>query len=246
MKKHVFLALSFCTAMGIQAQIEPLKTGENTADININDAFSYIGNFFNQTENNSLYFSGASLVYRKITAPNRAIRYSVFANLERNKSYYPYTTNPYNRTTTNSYINFAVGKEYFKHVGKKNAWRPYAGWQWGIGFSQYTTTYDYDSKPEIAGTRVYKNSDGLEAFTGFDGFLGVNYFLNNQIYLGLEVIASSQIGYNFGSTTETEVFVTTNSGTLYQLPNEVAEGQGGLIWDLSNYYAAQFRLGIRF
>jgi hypothetical protein len=246
MSRILFLGFSLLTFVSLNAQIKPFAAGDKNVAININPVFSYVGNIFNNSENNDLFLSSFGFIYRKGLENNRARRFSANLDLSRNITYIK-ASDPYSITTEQYAFNVALGKEYYITRGKKNRWRPYGGFAGLVGLSSSKTSYDYDnSLPEFTGERLIESNNGVNPFLGISGFLGTDYYFSNEFFIGIELIASATIGYQSDSKTTTEIYTTDATGNIVLKTTETQSGGEGFEWRIISSNPIIFRAGLRF
>jgi hypothetical protein len=246
MKQNFFLGIIILGFSNLNGQITPLEKGDHTLAINVNPIFSYLGNMFNNSEFNDLYLTGSGLTYRKITSENRAFRLSLSVNGRSSSSFINNNNYPYTITNQNFSFSIGLGKEYFKTTGTNNKWRPYGGWRFNIGSGFNSRNYEYDVYPDFEQSRLIERSDGLNLFTGLSGFVGIEYFLTNQLFIGLEVIATGVVSFQPATKETYEFFTYNSSGDVVLSSKSTVEGAEGIEWSIDSSQPIIFRVGYRF
>ena len=245
-KYTLILALSVVTFLSANAQIKPFSTGDQSIAINVNPIFDFVGNMFNNSESNNFWLNGAGVVYRKAIKDNRAIRLTL--TTYGNKTIQLFSSNdPFNYVYQNFSFYGSYGKEYFTIQGKQAKWRPYAGWSLILNVTTSKRDYDYLEDPEFVSERIISKNHGTTINTGLGGFLGVNYFFSDQLFIGVEIMANALVGYRFEEFETVENYTYDWNGQVALVTKgKVNQGGSGFIWSFDTANPILLRAGIRF
>jgi hypothetical protein len=184
--------------------------GNYKRDVGFNTVFILQGVF----NSNSTPFS---LMYKKYTSDNRALRFGTSININLNRD------NPSNNSTSNysktSYasISAAFGKEFQKLITTK--------WTWYYGGDLIPSFYSDEYLNYQNGNKYSENktkSYGLSVRP----FLGIRFALNPRLYLSAE--ANLSLGYTKGKVFQKyfdpENIVIDNDNTNYSVTASPASG----------------------
>jgi hypothetical protein len=217
------------------AQEKSWHKGDHSFAINMNPIFPYVGNLFSNTGTNDLYLTSAGLIFRKQYAENRAIRFSTNIEIDQ---YTRYNTvyEPYMRSKFSSDVSFLVGERQ---------WRFYGGWQAGLGLSNLTETFEYQSPPSNASQRItHISNDALSLY--FGGFFGAEYLITNYIFLGVEVNLTAYARFTGEAETEYDNYAYDTSGNLAITGTVTETTPKHFNYAISSTNPVIFRAGIRF
>jgi len=180
---YLILVASFCVATIAKAQTDPEKKSYKN-DIGFNTVFILQGVFnSNQTP--------FSLMYKKYTSENSAIRFGASINANWNKARVNDTlySNTINNTTSFANVSLAIGKEFQRPINTK--------WIWYFGGDLVPSFWTNKNVNYQSGIKSYEysyKSYGLSARP----FLGIRFAINDRLYLSAE--ANVSLGYNRNST----------------------------------------------
>lgn len=236
----MFLGAFLCFIFKAHAQYQPIGTGQKTVAVSVNPIFPYIGNFFNATENNDLIISGGSIIYRNFSSGTRAFTAEGFVTARtRNSSINTYTTMALKEIDAS----IALGKEYRK---QNNKWSFYAGWAIPLRVSDANREYNYSTEiVRLGESRTLENKDGLSLGSGLHGSLGVEYYMNDVLFVGAELRGAFGLGYRFEGKNVTERMQLDQQGNLESITTtQVLEN--GFYANISTIAPVVFRMGVRF
>lgn len=224
MKKLLILAaFIFAVSMSVDAQNELLKSkkgvpilpqqGDYAIGINAQPVFSYFGNMFNATANNSIGFnflnSTNAIFLKYMKAPDMAYRAYIrvgqtsltqvaFVFDDADPDMEDQVEDKFTNLSTN--VAFGLGCEKRRGIGRLQGYYGVEGMVMLTGSSQnYTYGNAYDSVNTMPtttdwnngnilpdGSRVLKNKDGMMIGLGVRAFVGVEYFILPKLSVGGE------------------------------------------------------------
>jgi hypothetical protein len=185
MKTKLFVTSLFVScALCSFAQAQENETKNFKQDIGFNTTF-LLGGIFNSSS------TPFSIMYKKYSSENKALRFGVSAVLDRKDFTDKAATSNYNNSDQYDF-SLSIGKEFQKNITDKWIW--YSGGDIVPSFSYHAT--DYFSG--VTKTYAYKTTYiGL----ALRPFLGIRYNINSRLYLSAE--ASLQAKYSYGKEYET-------------------------------------------
>lgn len=253
MKKLIFIqALAFLLLGSISAQeneekgkSKELKLEAGTFAFGM-DAIPYIeflGNMFNNTDNNSLNIGTQNLYFKYLLSSESALRLNFSINNYTNndiryvaddamRNADPLSTAQVTDTRTRISRDMSIMLGYQRYIGK-NKLKGYYGGQ--LGLSNYSSAYDYVYGNPTSGVNQVPSSSNFSgnlvdngrvlnitnsASTSLSGglFCGIEYFFSQAVSAGLE----GALSYNYSWYKQTSQTIEEWDGSkvdTYELPN---------------------------
>lgn len=244
--KHAFVFLSAIllsiNAFAQKKVIRPPQAGDQMIGLNINPVFSFIGNSFNASENNSLSLPSSGVVYRKFKDDRVAARYRASFNLSQNS----FIFQDAEQINSFGFIGLGFGREYRKQVSR---WSIYAGAEFVFEHSSSFVRLEYDepitvSQPFIGATRTTRNQSH-SSLVGAGLFAGAEYFFSDVFFVGVELYAALLFGVTYGRQQDFEEVGTNMQGELITRVRDTSR-DARLLVNMSNAQPVVIRAGVRF
>lgn len=177
MKKLLLLSLlMLCCITFLLAQEESQKSFQK--DIGFNTTFILQGIFQpNQTP--------FSLMFKKYTSENQAIRFGIDAFFNLNNSDANTGSSSYSNSSSAS-LSFAVGKEFQKPIEKR--------WTWYYG-GDLVPFYSFNNQDFFSSGELYSESENNSVGISVRPFLGIRFNINPRLYLSAEANVGLQYAY---------------------------------------------------
>ncbi|MDR2813421.1 MAG: outer membrane beta-barrel protein [Prevotellaceae bacterium] len=214
--RKIILSLSLCLSVAVAvAQEQPATNsylpvaGDYALGVDATPFLKYAGNFFSQSGSNSAPefkgFRGQGIYGKYFLKDNRAIRAKLLLDMY-TKSYKqsvpndeaisatPDATTIDTKKEGTTAVGLSVGYEFRRGHGRVQG---FWGGELALGLGSASDTYEYGNPMTAANanptttfgsssTRVLESKGGLSFTGGLRGFVGVEYFIANQVSLGGE------------------------------------------------------------
>jgi hypothetical protein len=242
-----------------QSSLYP-NEGDRSLNIRINPIFNYMGNFFNQSGNNSLDLSSADLLYRKYLSDGKVKR--IRGNVSFRSTamagtnfFFPVVDIVQLGTQQDHsyFANVGVGREY-RH--STNRFSFYSGWEFlsSVSFTYINFKYTYNDGDILPAPifrsnfpRPVSTNRGLGLNIGFAGLFGGEYFVTKQISIGAEIILPATVGYQFQASSKFDVIDTSQNPLVLRVTENFTEkSPGSIVGSAFTNTTVAFRAGFIF